>query len=306
MTLDYVKQTPFPPSLQIGAGKALASILGKAPITPFLLPSLLFRYFSLPPEEREKSGVINPMCELFPKQVACYYSRYGMGGGLDSRHAMCILGHNMMNDKVFLLIWVWFCFLILIGLNRAMTRSFQLTSARVRFFLMKVKMDRYFRNNAHIKHIQHYIVNCSIGDWFVLYQMSKNLNKRYFAEFLSLLAMTVDPDPNIDAEEPEIHLSPEEIERIKSSSSSNDGSSKNKSDDTEDDDDDEEDEDGEKKTSFLMNISEDIEGTEDGGGGGGSSLTGKQRMLIKLGKKAKSANKGAMMAAAAMKRARRK
>ena len=221
---------------------------------------------------------------------------------------MCILGQNMMNDKVFLLIWVWQGVLVLIGINRAMTRSFQLTSARVRFFLMKVKMDRYFRNNAHIKHIQHYIVNCSIGDWFVLYQMSKNLNKRYFAEFLALVAMTVDPDPNIEAEEPEIHLSPEEIERIKSSSSSNDGSSKNKSGESDEDEEDEEgeEEDGAKKTSFLMNINEDIEGCEDGGGGGGSSLTGKQRMLIKLGKKAKSANKGAMMAAAAMKRARRK
>ena len=116
-------------------------------------PLSAFRYFSLPPEEREKSGIVNPMCELFPKQVACYYSRYGMGGGLDSRHAMCILGQNMMNDKVFLLIWVWQGLLVLIGINRAMTRSFQLTSARVRFFLMKVKMDRYFRNNAHIKHI---------------------------------------------------------------------------------------------------------------------------------------------------------
>ena len=268
-----------------------------------------FRYFSLPPEEREKTGTIDPMCELFPKQVSCYYSRYGMGGGLDSRHAMCVLGHNIMNDKVFLLIWVWHWVLVLIGINRAITRSFQLISAKVRYFLIKVKMDRYFKNNRHIKHIMHYVMNCSIGDWFVLYQMSKNLNKRYFAEFLALVAMTVDPDPNIEAEEPEIHLSPEEIERIKSSSSSNDGSSsKNKSGESTDEDDEDEgdDEDGEKKSSFLMNMSEDIEGCDGGGGGGGSSLTGKQRMLIKLGKKAKSANKGAMMAAMAAKRARRK
>jgi sensor histidine kinase YesM len=32
---------------------------------------------------------------------------------------------------------------------------------------------------------------CSIGDWFVLYQMSKNLNKRFFAEFLALLSVKV-------------------------------------------------------------------------------------------------------------------
>ena len=37
--------------------------------------------------------------------------------------------------------------------------------------------------------MKHYITKkCSIGDWFVLYQMSRNMNQRFFAEFLALLA----------------------------------------------------------------------------------------------------------------------
>ena len=31
-------------------------------------------------------------------------------------------------------------------------------------------------------------MKCKIGDWFVLYQMSKNLNKRLFYDFLILLS----------------------------------------------------------------------------------------------------------------------
>ena len=31
----------------------------------------------------------------------------------------------------------------------------------------------------------------SIGDWFLLYQMNKNMNKRFFAEFLALLSLKV-------------------------------------------------------------------------------------------------------------------
>ena len=246
------------------------------------------------------------MCELFPKQAACYYTRYGMGGGRDSRHGMCILGLNMINDKVFLLIWVWHLFLILLGCIRMSTRTSQISSARVRFFLLKMKMYRFFKNNAHVKHIQHYIYHCSIGDWFVLYQMSKNLNKRFFAEFLALLAMTVDPDPNIEPEEPEIHLSPEDIEKIKTSSSSNESSKKKGDSDDEGDGDGDDDEEEEKKESFLMKLEGDLDDAGGGGGGSGGGLTGKQRMLIKLGKHAKSANKSAMMAAAAMKRSRRK
>jgi len=39
----------------------------------------------------------------------------------------------------------------------------------------------------------------------VLYQMSKNLNKRFFAEFLSLLSIKVNPDPELDSD-PEIDI----------------------------------------------------------------------------------------------------
>lgn len=256
-------------------------------------------------EEQKRLNLIDPMCEVFPKQAGCYYTRYGLGGGVDSRHGMCVLCLNMINDKVFLFIWFWHIFLVIMGCIRITSRCFQLTSSRVRYFLMKMKMARFFKNNAHMKHIKHYVHHCSIGDWFVLYQMSKNLNKRFFAEFLALLAMTVDPDPSIEPEEPEINLSPEDIEKLRASgsSSSNDSKKKDISDD-DDSDDDDDDEDDEGKKSVLMNIDEGM--IEDGGAGGGgaAALSGKQRMLIKLGKHAKSANKKAMMAAAAMRRKR--
>ena len=35
------------------------------------------------------------------------------------------------------------------------------------------------------------LLYCSIGDWFLLYQMNKNMNKRFFAEFLALLSLKV-------------------------------------------------------------------------------------------------------------------
>ena len=31
----------------------------------------------------------------------------------------------------------------------------------------------------------------SIGDWFVLYQMNKQMSKRFFSEFLALLSIKV-------------------------------------------------------------------------------------------------------------------
>ena len=52
------------------------------------------------PEERALVHASNPMCEAFPRIAACEYVRYGSGGREDTRSAICILGLNMINDKV--------------------------------------------------------------------------------------------------------------------------------------------------------------------------------------------------------------
>ena len=259
-----------------------------------ILFSLPFRFFMLPPEEREHPDTFNPMCHVFPKQAACRYHRYGMGGGSDNRHAMCVLGLNMINDKVFILIWVWFCFLMFMGTMRVITRSTQISSSKVRYFLMKMKMHRYFKNNAHVKHIQHYINECQIGDWFVLYQMSKNQQKEFFADFLALLAVTVSPDPDVEPEEPEIFFSDEEIQKHKNGEylkTDSEGS------------DEEEEEEEEKKRGWgnIDGLDVDLDFDPETAGGG-DGLSGKQRMLIKQGKHAKSANRDAMKARMAMRR----
>jgi len=181
----------------------------------------VYKYYSVIPEERVRQSMTDPSCELFPKMAACHYHRYGMGGREDDRHAICILGLNMINDKVFVLIWLWHCFIVFMGVVRLLTRSPQLVSAEVRYFLMKFKMQKYFKNNAHIKRIKHYLTNCSIGDWYVLYQMSKNLNQRFFAEYLTVLAMTIDPDPTIENEEAEIFITEEDLEKHRNGTWSN-------------------------------------------------------------------------------------
>ena len=46
------------------------------------------------------------------------------------------------SSQVFAILWVWHCILMLAGLNRIVTRSIQLLSHKVRYFLMKMMMHR--------------------------------------------------------------------------------------------------------------------------------------------------------------------
>jgi len=169
----------------------------------------VYKYYRLPIEERLMKTTLNPMCEVFPKVATCNYHRWGRAGGQETKNAFCVLSLNMINDKVFALLWYWHCVLIIAGIIRILTRTIQFSSSSIRFFLMKIQMHRYLSNNKHARHIHHYISNCSIGDWFVLYQMNKNINKRFFSEFLALLSIKVNPDPYVSAD-PEIDITKDE------------------------------------------------------------------------------------------------
>jgi len=163
------------------------------------------RYVGLLQENRTALTPINPMCEVFPKVVTCDYINYARAGGMSTKNAICILNLNMINDKIFALLWFWNCFLIIAGIGRILSRGVQMCSTSARHLQMKLAMYKYLANNKHSNHVQHYIKNCSIGDWFVLYQMNKNMNDRFFAEFLALLSLKVNPDPELSAD-PEINI----------------------------------------------------------------------------------------------------
>jgi len=147
----------------------------------------VYQYYSLPAEETTLEDVHNPMCEAFPRVASCTYYQYGSGGRQNALNALCILALNIIIDKVYLVIWFWYVFLIIFGLIRLFQRMFQ-ASPIFRYNLMKMRMHRYFKKCENTENIKSYLGECSIGDWFVLYQMSKNMNRRLFFMFVTKLA----------------------------------------------------------------------------------------------------------------------
>ena len=47
----------------------------------------------------------------------------------------------MIHDKVFALIWLWHCFIVVMGVVRLLTRSPQLVSAEVRIFIVSMPQE---------------------------------------------------------------------------------------------------------------------------------------------------------------------
>jgi len=54
----------------------------------------------------------DPMCELFPTEVACYIRIGATTGAIDRSNYLCILSNNLFNQKYFLVLWLWWFFLM--------------------------------------------------------------------------------------------------------------------------------------------------------------------------------------------------
>ncbi|XP_040576862.1 innexin inx2-like [Lepeophtheirus salmonis] len=150
-------------------------------------------YYLLPPEEQKKFAV-NPMCYTFPRISSCDYYRFGTGGENSKINVLCVLSLNVINDKVFLILWFWMFFLFNLGLCRLIFRFFQYCCPRFRFHVFKMRLNRYFKNNKNSEKIEDFISKCPIGDWFILYQLSKNINRKFFMDFLQSVVRKVDPE----------------------------------------------------------------------------------------------------------------
>ena len=163
-------------------------------------PNVLF-YYRLPEEEQREMK--NPMCDTFPRIASCDYWRWGSGGRQENINAICVLGLNMINDKVFLILWWWFFFLAFIGAFRLVYRVLQIQFTSLRFQLINMRMNRYFKRSHKTEKIENYLCSCKLGDWFVLYQLSKNLNRPFFMDFLTTLSVRYAHGHVCDEEDPD-------------------------------------------------------------------------------------------------------
>ena len=70
-------------------------------------------YYTLSPAEQKIAP--NPLCQVFPTEVSCSVPNVGAGGGAQMHNGLCILSQNIINEKMYLIVWFWLVLLIFIS-----------------------------------------------------------------------------------------------------------------------------------------------------------------------------------------------
>ena len=137
---------------------------------------------ALPEEILGKTiGSVNPMCNAFPTVVSCKTSFAGINTKEDKRNEICILGQNIINQKIYIILWWWFIVLFIASAFMTIYRITTIVLPNSRRATIIARMQTTKR-----VYVPEYPYS-DIGHWFVLGQIGRNSNTYYFRELMKQL-----------------------------------------------------------------------------------------------------------------------
>ena len=164
--------------------------------------SEVVRYLS---EGATKEKPFSPFRTTFPKQAKCEMEYFGPTGTASKVDGLCVLALNVLNEKVYLVLWFWLIFLSVLS---SVVFVGRLVLMLVHFF--RVPM---LEHKAHFKfgrEMARGVNSLQVGDFFLLSLMARNMDVTAFRLLLKELAREEfrrscsdfeDEDEDLDEEE---------------------------------------------------------------------------------------------------------
>ncbi|XP_011170209.1 innexin inx2 [Solenopsis invicta] len=138
----------------------------------------VIRFTEMEPEKR-----IDPMSRVFPKLTKCTFHKYGTSGSVEKFDGLCVLPLNIVNEKIYVFLWFWFIILSILSGFSLLYRVAVIFAPKLRMVLLRVRS----RLSPHYQ-IKIISDKCQFGDWFVLYQLGKNIDPLIYKQLITDLA----------------------------------------------------------------------------------------------------------------------
>lgn len=100
---------------------------------------------------------------------------------------LCVLPLNIVNEKIFVFLWFWFIALAILSAISLFYRVAVCLWPKVRLYLLRARSR--LSNHEDIEHIAE---KSQIGDWFILYQLGKNIDPLIYKEVINEYAAKLD------------------------------------------------------------------------------------------------------------------
>lgn len=122
---------------------------------------------------------------VFPRIAKCQYKSYGPSGSPQIFDALCLLPLNVLNQKLFVIIWLWYVCQLFVSIGNLIYWAAIYYSRNIRIEILR----RRSLLSISRKQIMQASNQGHLGNFFVLKQIARNTNTVTFVEILTELAM---------------------------------------------------------------------------------------------------------------------
>lgn len=157
------------------------NVIGQIYFVNFFLGGVFMTYGTEVIDFMNKEDVnrTDPMMEVFPRVTKCTFHHYGASGTIQKKDAMCVLGLNIINEKIYITLWFW---LIILAVCTSiyfvyMVAIITLPGLRRNLVIRKARKDT--KDKAY-----HLVEKSSMGDWFMMYQVCRNMDSIMYNIFI--------------------------------------------------------------------------------------------------------------------------
>jgi len=151
----------------------------------------VLKFVDRDPEQRE-----DPMAKIFPKLTKCTFRRFGPSGDIMRFDNLCLLPLNILNEKIYIVLWFWFYILVISSGLMVIYRIVIIAFPQSRYFLL-----HRLHHLVPPRYLDTILSRCSYGDWFLLFLLGKNLDTMHYRDVIIQLSDKLDSLPNNELED---------------------------------------------------------------------------------------------------------
>jgi len=140
--------------------------------------------------DRDADQSEDPMARVFPKLTKCTFRQYGPSGDIKRFDNLCLLPQNILNEKVYIILWFWLYILVIASGIMVIYRLIIIAFPQSRYYLL-----HRLHHLVQPKYFDTILSRCGYGDWFLLYLLGKNIDTMHYRDVIIQLSEKLDELP---------------------------------------------------------------------------------------------------------------
>jgi len=143
----------------------------------------------------------DPLIKVFPRMTKCHFNRFGGSGTIEKLDALCVLGMNIINEKVYVFLWFWFMGLAVVTGASLLWRLVPLLVPSTRrwgassFDTLRDRFDFRLASrgaDGQRKRTEDMLGRLTFADWEVVKHMGECMDKDNFTDLINMMADNFD------------------------------------------------------------------------------------------------------------------